>query len=520
MPRREGRRPGRRGAVPAAEAARLHLGQVQDPHHAERRAADHARPEEHHPQRHAVHVDAGLAAVHRRPDHQPRLLREVVLAGLRQARAPGRADEDLRGAGEQQGVDRKGSKALRGPRLRPLPRRARPHRRHLGADAQGRLRATRSVPPISRGAGRSAAARRARTSSAPSRPASTARRCRRSSRRSPRSSAGTWPTTSIRSRRPTCRTTRRCWRPRRCTGSSTSTDDEALRRRRPAYFPIVGQIMQPGREFHPASTGLTARAVYNESEIAFELSWHDMRAEATGKNGPDIAVPASEDEPPEAAPAASGGGGAWGDAEAAGARREAGGQERERRGLLGRRSGGAPAAPRERVLRRGGDPVPGRRSRRPSASRTSSSATRRIPSTSGSSISPRRTRRSTSATAATASRRSALAVSSGQPATTRASGRWSSSAACAARARSRSRRADSCRSRSRYGTARSRERGNKRGLTNWWTLYFSPAEKPSPEGSDGEVGGSRARRSSSPSSPGRVGARRRDGRKRSSIWRN
>jgi hypothetical protein len=80
---------------------------------------------------------------------------------------------------------------------------------------------------------------------------------------------------------------------------------------------MFGQIIQPGREFHPPCTGLTARAVYNESEIAFELSWNDMRAETTGKNGPDIAVPASEDAPSQAAPPAAAGASPWGDAEEA-----------------------------------------------------------------------------------------------------------------------------------------------------------------------------------------------------------
>jgi len=27
-----------------------------------------------------------------------------------------------------------------------------------------------------------------------------------------------------------------------------------------------------------------------------------------------------------------------------------------------------------------------------------------------------------------------------------------------------------------------RERGNKRGLTTWWSIHFEPAEKPSPVG--------------------------------------
>ena len=89
----------------------------------------------------------------------------------------------------------------------------------------------------------------------------------------------------------------------------------------PAYFPIVGQIMQPGRAFHPASTGLTARAVYNGSDLAIELRWHDMHADASGKNAPDVAVPAEEDDADAdaagAKPKDESGGGGWGDEEAA-----------------------------------------------------------------------------------------------------------------------------------------------------------------------------------------------------------
>jgi mono/diheme cytochrome c family protein len=87
----------------------------------------------------------------------------------------------------------------------------------------------------------------------------------------------------------------------------------------PAYFPVIGQIIQPGRAFHPPCTGITVRAVYNETSIAFELGWNDMRAETTGRNSPDIAVPASEDEgdKTEAAPAPQGGASPWGEEEAA-----------------------------------------------------------------------------------------------------------------------------------------------------------------------------------------------------------
>ncbi len=86
-----------------------------------------------------------------------------------------------------------------------------------------------------------------------------------------------------------------------------------------AYFPVVGQIMQPGRDFHPPCNGISVRAVYNETDMAFELSWHDMRADTSGKNGPEIAVPAAEDEgeKPAAKPAIEGGGNVWGEEEQA-----------------------------------------------------------------------------------------------------------------------------------------------------------------------------------------------------------
>ena len=88
----------------------------------------------------------------------------------------------------------------------------------------------------------------------------------------------------------------------------------------PAFFPVVGQIMQKAREFHPPCTGINVRAVYNESDIAFELTWNDMRAETRGKNAPDLPVPPEEDEGDKSAakPAAEGGGASpWGEEEQA-----------------------------------------------------------------------------------------------------------------------------------------------------------------------------------------------------------
>src|SRR5262249_28709184 len=92
--------------------------------------------------------------------------------------------------------------------------------------------------------------------------------------------------------------------------------DKLFEKAEPGYFPLIGQIIQPGREFHPPATGIRVRAVYNEDYIAFELVWDDMRADTSGKNAPDIAVPAAEDEGEKqeaAKPAAASGG--WGDEE-------------------------------------------------------------------------------------------------------------------------------------------------------------------------------------------------------------
>ncbi len=51
------------------------------------------------------------------------------------------------------------------------------------------------------------------------------------------------------------------------------------------YFPIVGQIIEPGRSFYPGVNGVEVRAVYNQRDIAVMLSWNDMTQEITGSNG-------------------------------------------------------------------------------------------------------------------------------------------------------------------------------------------------------------------------------------------
>jgi mono/diheme cytochrome c family protein len=91
-----------------------------------------------------------------------------------------------------------------------------------------------------------------------------------------------------------------------------------------ARFPIVGQIMEPGRAFHPATTSVTVQAIYDADSIAWLVRWHDMSAEKSGTNGPALPVPVEEEEeaPAAAAPAAEGGS-PFGDAEVAPAQAEA-----------------------------------------------------------------------------------------------------------------------------------------------------------------------------------------------------
>lgn len=58
-----------------------------------------------------------------------------------------------------------------------------------------------------------------------------------------------------------------------------------------AYFPVVGQVIEPGREFSPATDGIEVKAVYNQEEIAFMLSWHTMTPDTFGTNSPTLEVP-------------------------------------------------------------------------------------------------------------------------------------------------------------------------------------------------------------------------------------
>jgi mono/diheme cytochrome c family protein len=94
--------------------------------------------------------------------------------------------------------------------------------------------------------------------------------------------------------------------------------DEAFANAPVARLPVVGQIMEPVRSFHPPVTSVLVQAVYDAESIAIRVRWDDLSAQTTGHNGPSLAAdPADEKEAPPTgaegtAPAA--GGDVWGEA--------------------------------------------------------------------------------------------------------------------------------------------------------------------------------------------------------------
>jgi hypothetical protein len=83
---------------------------------------------------------------------------------------------------------------------------------------------------------------------------------------------------------------------------------------RVARFPIIGQITEPTRDFHPPTTSVTVQAIYDAESIALLVRWHDMSAEKTGKNGLLLPVPREEEEEAPARDAGGSGGAGAGDA--------------------------------------------------------------------------------------------------------------------------------------------------------------------------------------------------------------
>jgi mono/diheme cytochrome c family protein len=74
-----------------------------------------------------------------------------------------------------------------------------------------------------------------------------------------------------------------------------------------ARFPVIGQITEPGRQFHPPATSVRVQAIYDTESIAVLVRWHDMRADNTGKGDPTLPVPPEEEEAQAGAAAPAGG---------------------------------------------------------------------------------------------------------------------------------------------------------------------------------------------------------------------
>ena len=70
-----------------------------------------------------------------------------------------------------------------------------------------------------------------------------------------------------------------------------------------ARFPIVGQIMEPGRQFHPPTTSVMVQAIYDYESMALLVRWHDIRPDRAGKADPSI--PVSLEDEVETKPAAA-----------------------------------------------------------------------------------------------------------------------------------------------------------------------------------------------------------------------
>lgn len=61
-------------------------------------------------------------------------------------------------------------------------------------------------------------------------------------------------------------------------------------------FPVVGQVIQPGRAFRPGTFAIGVQAIYDATDVAFLVTWHNITAETDGSNAPDLTVPPEEEK--------------------------------------------------------------------------------------------------------------------------------------------------------------------------------------------------------------------------------
>lgn len=60
-------------------------------------------------------------------------------------------------------------------------------------------------------------------------------------------------------------------------------------------FPVVGQVILPGRAFQPGTYAIGVQAIYDATDVAFLVTWHNITAETDGSNAPDLVVPPEEE---------------------------------------------------------------------------------------------------------------------------------------------------------------------------------------------------------------------------------
>ena len=64
-----------------------------------------------------------------------------------------------------------------------------------------------------------------------------------------------------------------------------------------AAFPLMGQVIVDPRNFNPTIDLVTVRAVYNDKEIVFHLTWDDPTASDPTKGAPKPDMLASSSRP-------------------------------------------------------------------------------------------------------------------------------------------------------------------------------------------------------------------------------
>ena len=232
--------------------------------------------------------------------------------------------------------------------------------------------------------------------------------------------------------------------------------------------------MEPGRSFSSPATSVLVQAIYDADSIAVLVRWHDRTAEKTGQNDPTLPVPPEEEVVSPAAAAAATGGNPFGEAEVAPAAAQA-----ARRTRSPTRQGQPRPPP--------SSPTPWRSRFRPKcrpapASRTSSSATAGARLTSGSSIWPAPSRSCSPARAARSLTAGDAAGLTGVASYDQ--GEWS-----VIFKRPRRPAAGAAFTPGTFlpiafsvWDGFSRERGNRRGLTLWKSIYLEPENVPSPAG--------------------------------------